>query len=102
MSAAGYTFHGVSIPDYMAGGLERWIEHGIPPGDFLWAVLTNDLREAIGRADDTNIHALPAYVAYLYNAAPSQCWGSQERCIAWAKQHESRRNKEASHDPIAD
>jgi large subunit ribosomal protein L9 len=36
----------------MIGGLRRYIENGIGPGDFLWAVLTNDLRGAIERADE--------------------------------------------------
>ena len=35
----------------MIGGLERWIDHHIEPGDFLCAVLENDLKEACGRAD---------------------------------------------------
>jgi len=71
------------IPDHMVGAIERWIEHGIPPGDFLMAVLCNDLKEAVGRADDINVTLLPAYVSYFYNDAPSQCWGSPEKVLAW-------------------
>lgn len=81
---AGYTFRGFSIPDYMADGLQLWIESGIYPGSFLTAVLENDLAEACGRAEENNLRALPAYVAYLYNEAPSQCWGSPAKCEAWA------------------
>ena len=78
-----YEFNGFHIPDYMMGGLRRWIELGIEPGDFLHAVLTNDLRRAVERADSANMRNLPAYVAYLYNNAPSQCWGSPEKVAAW-------------------
>jgi hypothetical protein len=71
------------IPDSMIGGLRRWIENGIPPGHFLTAVLTNDLREAVKRADDTNINRLPDYVKFLHNYAPSGCWGSVENFMRW-------------------
>ena len=71
------------IPDYMIDGLQRYIDHGIQPGSFLSAVLSNDLREAVGRADDTNIHCLPAYIRWLYNEAPAMCWGSPEAVDSW-------------------
>lgn len=80
----GYQFREFTIPDYMMDGLRAYIEHGIEPGSFLSAVISNDLREAISCADDTNIRNLPAYVAYLYNEAPSPCWGSAEKMQAWA------------------
>jgi hypothetical protein len=77
------------IPDYMQGGLRGWIEQGIWPGGFLTAVLTNDLKEACGRADSTNIAALPNYVQFLFNYAPSGCWGSREKADKWAAMHEA-------------
>ena len=73
------------IPERMMGGIERYINDKINPGDFLQAVICNDLREAVGRADDENIRNLPAYVAYFYNEAPSLCWGSKEKMEAWLK-----------------
>ena len=79
----GYKFRGTEIPEYMMDALTRYIEKGIPPGDFLTAVLTNDLYEAISRSDDTNLHCIPAYVGYLYNEAPSQCWGSKAKMDKW-------------------
>jgi len=71
------------IPRYMHGGIVRWIEHGLAPGDFLTAILSNDLRGACERADDTNRHFLFEYVFWLYNHAPAACWGSPERFRAW-------------------
>ena len=68
----------------MIGGLERWIDHHIEPGDFLCAVLANDLKEACGRADNTNTLCLYRYVQFLYTYAPSQCWGSPEKVAQWA------------------
>ena len=78
-----YTFRGWHISDRMMPGLKRWIEHGTLPGDFLQAVLRNDFREVCAKADEENLQNLPAYAAYLYNEAPSDCWGSREKMIAW-------------------
>lgn len=74
------------IPDYMVGGLRRYIEHGIPPGHFLTAVLSNDLRGAFERGDDINRAAVENYVRFLYNYAPSNCWGSPDAFADWCKQ----------------
>jgi hypothetical protein len=78
-----YRFREFYIPERMMGGLERYIAAGIPPGDFLTAVIENDLSEACGRADDENLRNLPAFAAYLYSQAPSDCWGSPATMKAW-------------------
>lgn len=83
MSPRGFTFREFYIPDQMADGIERWITHAIPPGGFLAAVIANDLKEAVGRADEENLRNLPAYVAYFYNYAPRGCWGSPEVLTTW-------------------
>lgn len=82
-----YQFRGFYIPERMMDGIARYIEHGIPPGDFLTAVVSNDLMEACGRADDENIANLPAYAAYFYNEAPSACHGSPEKVKDWITKH---------------
>jgi hypothetical protein len=69
----------------MIGGLRRYIEDGIPPGHFLQAVLINDLREAIGRGDDTNRKNLANYIIFLYNYAPTDSWGGIEEYTKWVK-----------------
>ena len=73
------------IPDYMQGGVRRWIEDGIAPGHFLTAVLCNDLKEACGRADDENRVRLHDYVSFFYSYAPTGCWGSPDRFNDWMK-----------------
>ena len=85
-----YTFRHWMIPDRMMGAITRYIEQGVPPGDFLTAIIENNLSEAIGRADNENMANIPAYVAYFYNEAPGPCWGSPEKRRAWlrAKQEE--------------
>lgn len=71
------------IPDYTMAALKRYTEQHIPTGDFLRAVLSNDLKEAFGRADDNNCTALFHIAAWLYNEAPSACWGSPEKVESW-------------------
>lgn len=75
------------VPLGLAEGLEAYIEEGQEPGGFLYAVLTNDLFEAVGRADRVNRLALTAIVEWVYNEAPSTCWGSKERVKAWMEEH---------------
>ena len=73
------------IPERMRGALARWIQHGIAPGDFLTAVLKNDLAEACLRADDENIHLLCDYIKFLQNYAPMGCWGSPKDFDNWQR-----------------
>lgn len=73
-----------SIPERMMPGIQRYINDGIIPGDFLQAVICNNLREAVGRADDENLQNLPAFVMYFHNEAPGACWGSKDKMEAWA------------------
>lgn len=74
------------IPDYTLDTIKNYINDGIPTGGFLYAVLSNDLREAISRADNNNIVALPAIVSWLYNYAPINCWGSAQCVADWLTQ----------------
>jgi len=85
MSKDVYQFRDWYIPQRMMGAIDRYINQGLPPAHFLTAVISNDLKEAVGRADDENLANLPAYVAYLYNEAPSPCWGSEKKMKAWVE-----------------
>lgn len=88
-----YKFNQFYIPDRMMGGIRRYIDQGIVPGEFLCAVIQNDLRETVGRADEENMGNLPAYVAYFYNEAPSLCWGSPKAMQEWIELHEEKRRE---------
>lgn len=63
--------------------LERFVQQRVPLGDFLTAVLENDLMGAMGRADTDNLQNLPAICAYVYNEMPSPCHGSRAKVEAW-------------------
>ena len=66
------------LPERMHGGIRRYIEHGIPPGHFLTAIICNDLREACARADEENRGLLFEYVGFFYNHAPIGCCSSRK------------------------
>lgn len=60
-------------------------QHPYPFGDFLTAVLANDLVGAFGRADGYNAQIMQDYASFLYNMMPGRTgdpardyWGSYE------------------------
>ena len=73
------------LPPHLQGGVVRYIEQGTPPGDFLTAVITNNLRLAVGHADDISLAALPEIVRFFHNESPSGCWGTPEKMKLWMK-----------------
>jgi len=46
-----FQFRGFVIPEYMHKGIYLYITHHIKPGDFLTAVIENNLHESMSRAD---------------------------------------------------
>lgn len=78
------------VPPHMRDGFKLWIENGIPPGSFGMAVLSNDLKGAFGKADNINKNHIGSIVAWFYNFAPSDCWGSEEAVNDWIKKHGGR------------
>lgn len=76
--------HGLdTIPSHMVDGICDYIIFGVPPGGFLTALLSNDLKESFGRADDMNQRAMRQWVMFMYNEMPSQAQGSPEKVQAW-------------------
>ena len=71
-------------------GIDQYVEHGIPTGDFLRAVLANDLMEAFGRADQENRRDLYEIAVYIYNETPSTCHGSYAIVDEWIRTHGGR------------
>lgn len=70
------------IPEYMHGGVVRYVENGITPGSFLTAIFANDFMEACRRADDINSSCLFGY-GRLLHSAPIGCHGSPEAVRDW-------------------
>lgn len=74
------------VPPHMFPGVERYMLEGVAPGNFLSALLCNDLMDAMGRADDTNADAIRQWCQFLYNFAPANSYGSPEIFKAWLAQ----------------
>ena len=72
-------------PSTMAA-IRRYADHHTPTGGFLRAVLSNNLVEAVGMADEENLKALPVIVRYCYNEIPGNCWGSEQYVEKWLEQ----------------
>jgi len=68
-----------------ADSWERYIERRYPLGGFLTAVVCNDLFGACARADSSNKFLLDEYCKWLWNYAPSGCYGSPEKYKTWLK-----------------
>ena len=73
--------------------IDAYVATGRPTGGFLYAVLCNDLRESIARADEHAIDNLPHIVCYLYNEVPGNCWGTPERVSRWFRGRERERER---------
>ena len=64
-------------------GLMEYLHQKRPPGDFLRAVLENDLRMAFHRADSENKKDLEQIVVWCLWELPSNSWGSPEKVADW-------------------
>lgn len=86
------------IPPRIMAGLRRYVDDHLQPGHFLCMVLQNDLFGAVGRADDEAQAALPSIVGWIYNEAPSECWGDQRAVAAWlAARQDDQSQQRADH-----
>ena len=72
-----------NVPEYMHHGYRLYLTHGIAPGDFVTAVLSNDLKGAFQRADIENERAMKEHVMLCYWNLPADAQGSPEKVAAW-------------------
>ncbi len=73
------------IGEPILSGINRFVLLHEKKGDFITAVLCNDLREAFGRADHLNQKIMFQIVSYCHNQIPGLCWGSPEKVKAWVE-----------------
>ena len=72
-----------TAPVHLLDAIHRYATDRQPVGGFLTAVLENNLREAMGRADDASRHGLFHIVQYCHWELPGNCWGSPAKVKAW-------------------
>jgi hypothetical protein len=71
------------VPPATMEQLQAYMIDRREPGDFVVAVLANDLKDAFGRADESNTRAMAAIVSFVYNHMPVHCQGSREKVKQW-------------------
>lgn len=71
------------IKESTLNALYRYVEDKTPTGDFLHAVLTNNLCVAIGRADPENMVALKEIMKFCHNEIRMDCYGSPKVVKDW-------------------
>lgn len=73
------------IPERIKNMIDRYVDNGISGGGCLDAILSNNLREAFGRADEEARERMFDIVRYLYNNVPAACWGSPDLVANWMR-----------------
>ena len=69
------------IPPHMVEPAKAYVEEKVHPGGFLYSVLSNDLYQAVTRADAKNKEALDSWLGWL-GRIPLRCWGSATKVMA--------------------
>ena len=82
-----YRYKNMYIPERMRTSIDMYVKEGTIPGDFLQAIICNNLKDAFLLADYENFENIGAYASYFYNKVPAVAWGSRDRMIAWAEHH---------------
>lgn len=77
--------------------LENYLMHGLEPGGFLTAVLANDLRLAVGRADHWNKDNLPRIVNEVTFKVPDIAAHSYQAVRDWCANKDGRRSHYVYH-----
>ena len=72
------------VPEHLRPGLVRYFSDGVMPGSFLQSVLTNNLTQAVLRADLDSKISLVYILQFLKAHAPARAWGSREAVLAWS------------------
>lgn len=86
---------GADCPDDLRRSLDRYVLEGCPVGGFLQAVLENDLRGAIQRADPDNLARLRDIAAYVWFNVPASAYGSAQAYERHLKKRRAERMEAA-------
>jgi hypothetical protein len=71
------------VPTHILENLVAWGKKQHRVGDFLTAVLSNNLFEAYKRADEESAAAMRDIIKFIYNRLPNSCWGSPQAVHDW-------------------
>ena len=74
----------------MRSGLGLYLTTGRLPGDFLQALLSNNLIDTFARADPTNFPLLQKWCWWMHGEFPYTAWGSKKKMLAWSKERKAK------------
>lgn len=75
----------LNIPPEIKAAIDGHVMSGKPVGSFVQAVLENNLKTAVVKADESNYLLLGAIIGYCCNEIPVVCWGSEDAVAKWAR-----------------
>lgn len=75
--------------------LVEYARDGRPLGHFLTAVLSNDLFDAVTRADEDNLRDLYEIAVFVHNELPAPCHGSPAKVKSWLQRDPDDRRRAA-------
>lgn len=74
------------VPEHLHDGLVNYLAHHKHTGQCLMAILANDLRGTIERADEATRDGLLQIVSFLTWDAPAIAWGTPAKVQGWLTQ----------------
>lgn len=78
------SFDHYGIPQHLREGMAAYVVDGRQTGGFLRACFENNFVVAIGRAGgDLSLKHIRGVAKWIYNEAPSRCWGSPGVVKTW-------------------
>ena len=89
-------FQAPAIPQGMIDDLEAYRHHHVATGGFLYAVLANDLLDAVLLADKASLALLPDITRYVHLRMPARMTGSYDRVDEWL----AKRTKGGQEPPV--
>ena len=79
------------IPTHTQEALINYVERGYEPGSFLYAVLSNNLIDAVSRADALNLPALKDIAQFVHNEMPNNSYGNEAVVVRYLQEHLGQR-----------
>ncbi len=87
------------IPEHIKKDIDRHVKEGTNVGEFVYAVLCNNLKQAIFTGTFSARANLFDIVFYLHEHCPPECWGSSDKVRIWIEQKESKPKMPESEEP---
>ena len=95
----------LDAPVHILDSINRYVEHGLEPGGFVKAVLSNDLVGAFKQADTDAEAGIRDILKYVRWEIPTESWGSPAKVEAWLngkpRQNHSRRADQVKYQDVS-